>query len=111
MKTLNLAKLLTDDEVDKLKGHFINESHIKYNIVDTDTDCYNEEGKLLFKFRKNVLSQELCDLAWKNYKDLAKASRGRGNSAGQIDPNIVNIFNYWLQLSNKLPNPKTIPFG
>lgn len=91
MKTLNLAKLLTDDEVEKLKGHFINESHIKYNIVDTDTDCYTEEGKLLFKFRKNVLSQELCDLAWKNYKDLAKASRGRGNSAGQIDPNSA----YW----------------
>jgi len=65
MKTLNLAKLLTDDEVEKLKGHFINESHIKYNIVDTDTDCYTDTGELLFKFRKNVLSQELCDLAWK----------------------------------------------
>ena len=91
MKTLNLAKLLTDDEVEKLKGHFINESHIKYNIVDTDTDCYTDTGELLFKFRKNVLSQELCDLAWKNYKDLAKASRGRGASAGQIDPNST----YW----------------
>ena len=91
MKTLNLAKLLTDDEVEKLKGHFINESHIKYNIVDTDTDCYTDTGELLFKFRKNVISQELCDLAWNNYKDLAKASRGRGASAGQIDPNST----YW----------------
>lgn len=91
MKTLTLAKLLTDDEVEKLKGHFINESHIKHNIIDTDTDCYTDTGELLFKFRKNVFSQELCDLAWDNYKDLAKASRGRGASAGQIDPNST----YW----------------
>ncbi len=69
MKTLKLAKLLTDEEVEKLKCHFINESHIKYHIVDTDTDCYTEEGKHLFKFRKTVLVQELCDLACKNYTD------------------------------------------
>ena len=91
MKTLNLQKLLTDDECEKLKGHFVDESLIKYNIVDTDTDCYNEEGQLLFKFRKGQISKELCELAWENYKDLAKASRGRGASAGQIDPNSA----YW----------------
>lgn len=28
MKTLHLNKILSDEEVEKLKGHFINESHI-----------------------------------------------------------------------------------
>ena len=59
MKTLNLQKLLTDDECEKLKGHFVDESLIKYNIVDTDTDCYNEEGQLLFKFRKGKSTPKL----------------------------------------------------
>ena len=37
------------------------------------------------KYRKNQISDELCDLGWKSYKDLAKPSRGRGASAGPID--------------------------
>lgn len=91
MKTLNLPKILTDEEIKELKGKYVNMSHIKYDIIDTDTDCYNEEGELLFKFRKNVFSQELINIAWENYHRLAKASRGRGASAGEIDPNSV----YW----------------
>jgi len=91
MKTLHLNKILSDEEVEKLKGHFINESHITHDIVDMDTDCYTDEGQLLFKFRKHVFSQEHCDLAWEHYRTLAKPSRGRGQAAGQVDPNS----SYW----------------
>ena len=91
MKTLTLKKILTDDETKNLKGKYLTNENIKYDIVDTDTDCYNEEGELLFKFRKGVFSQELINIAWENYHRLAKASRGRGASAGEIDPNSV----YW----------------
>jgi len=91
MKTLTLPKVLTDEETKNLKGKYLNMSHINYDIVDMDCDCYTNEGTLLFKFRKNVFSQELTDIAWKNYKGLAKASRGRGASAGEIDPNAT----YW----------------
>ena len=91
MKTLKLSKVLTDDEVKSLKGLYLTEEHIKHDIVDTDCDCWTDEGVLLFKFRKNVFSQELTNMAWDNYKGLAKASRGRGASAGPIDPESV----YW----------------
>lgn len=91
MKTLKLEKVLTDEETKALKGKYLNMSHIKYDIVDEDCDCYTNEGILLFKFRKNVFAEELCHLAWRNYHRLAKASRGRGASAGEIDPNAV----YW----------------
>ena len=40
--------------------------------------------KLLLKFRKNVISDDLIDIGWQSYKDLAKPSRGRGASAGPI---------------------------
>ena len=91
MKTLKLPKLLTDQETEKLKGTYLNMSHIKYDIVDIDCDCYTDEGILLFKFRKNAIPEELCNLAWMNYHKLAKASRGRGAASGEIDPNAT----YW----------------
>ena len=42
----------------------------------------------MLKFRKNRISEENIKIGFpKSYKDLAKASRGRGASAGPIDPN------------------------
>ena len=86
MKTIHLKKVLTNEETEELKGTYLNESHIKHDIIDMDCDCYTEEGNLLFKFRKNRFSKELCQLAWDNYKKMTAPSRGRGASAGPIDP-------------------------
>lgn len=90
MKTIHVEKILTDEQVLELKGKFINESHIKQPIIDEDTDIYYEE-RLLLKFRKNRFHPHLCELAFQNYRKFAKASRGRGASAGEIDPTSV----YW----------------
>ena len=64
-------------------------SDLIHPIVRSNIDVYylDDEGneKLLLKYRKNQISDELCDLGWKSYKDLAKPSRGRGASAGPID--------------------------
>ena len=64
-------------------------------FTSSKTLCYNcdiyyldDNGKevLLAKLRKNVIPEKLIELGWDNYKDLAKASRGRWSSAGPIDP-------------------------
>ena len=89
VKTLIIDKLLSDDSIKGLEGTWIDESFIKYPVINEDTDVYYKEDNkeiLLCKFRKNVISQELIDIGWENYKDLAKASRGRGASAGPINP-------------------------
>ena len=91
MKTLTLPKVISDDAVKQLKGKYLTNEDIKYDIVDVDCDCYTDEGNLLFKFRKGIISQELSTIAWDNYKGMAKASRGRGASAGEIDPDAT----YW----------------
>mgnify|MGYP001029124340 FL=1 len=91
MKTITLSKVLTDEEVKNLKGKYLTNEDIKHDIVDMDCDCFTDDGNLLFKFRKGIISQELTDIAWENYKGMAKASRGRGASAGEIDPNAT----YW----------------
>jgi len=81
-------KILTDAEAKGLEGTWINESHIKYPIIEEDTDAYyieDGEEKLLLKFRKKVITDNEIRIGWNAYKDLAKPSRGRGASAGPIN--------------------------
>ena len=88
VQRLFVQKIFSDDEVSNLEGTWIDESYIKLPLVKEDTDVYyNDDGiyKLLLKFRKNVISDDLIDIGWNSYKDLAKPSRGRGASAGPID--------------------------
>ena len=88
-KTIVVEKIYSDEEIKKKEGHWFEESDIKYPIVDSNTDVYriDEEGNkhLLLKFRKSCIPDDLIKIGWDSYKDLAKASRGRGASAGHID--------------------------
>ena len=90
-KTLIVEKIYSDDEIKSKEGQWFEESDIKYPIVNSNTDVYrlDDEGNkhLLLKFRKNVIPDSLIKTGWDSYKDLAKASRGRGASAGPIDAN------------------------
>ena len=90
-RVLVVEKLYSDDEIKLKEGQWFEESDIKYPIVSSNTDVYrlDDEGNrhLLLKFRKNVIPDKLIELGWDSYKDLAKASRGRGASAGPIDVN------------------------
>ena len=90
-KTLVVEKIYSDDEIKTKEGQWFGESDIKYPIVNSNTDVYrlDDEGNkhLLLKFRKNVIPDSLIKTGWDSYKDLAKASRGRGASAGPIDVN------------------------
>ena len=90
IKKLIVEKVLTDEQIGGLKGHFIDESYMKHPLVQKNIDIYyldeNGEEKLLLKYRKNALSDNDIKLGWNCYKDLAKPSRGRGASAGPIDP-------------------------
>ncbi len=96
VKTLFIKNILTDIQIKNLEGKWINEDDIKHPIIREDTDIYikyidklnNIESigwKLLLKFRKNVIEDNLIDIGWESYKDLAKPSRGRGASAGPIN--------------------------
>jgi len=89
-KKLIVKKIFTDEEISKREGHWMEESDIKYPIVNSNTDVYykddNGELRLLLKFRKNCIDDKLIKIGWDSYKTLAKASRGRGASAGQINP-------------------------
>ena len=88
-RKLVVSKIFTDEEIKSREGTWIEETDIKRPIIETNTDVYwrDDEGTLhlLLKFRKAKIKQGLLDIGWASYKDLAKASRGRGASAGPID--------------------------
>lgn len=89
IKKLIVTKILSDKDISNREGTWFSEDDLVHPIVRSNIDVYykDEEGNeiLLLKFRKNVISDELCDLGWKCYHTLAKPSRGRGASAGPID--------------------------
>uniref|UniRef100_A0A6C0BSA1 2OGFeDO JBP1/TET oxygenase domain-containing protein n=1 Tax=viral metagenome TaxID=1070528 RepID=A0A6C0BSA1_9ZZZZ len=90
VKKIVVNKILTDEESSGLEGKWIDESYIKHPLIQSDTDVYrideDDNEILLLKFRKRVISDKLIQIGWESYKDLAKASRGRGASAGPINP-------------------------
>ncbi len=86
---INATDCRTDVECDSLKGTYMgNDSYETIISEDCDLFC---EGVPIFKFRKNPFHKETLKRAWDNCKYMAKASRGRGASAGPIDPESV----YW----------------
>ncbi len=88
---LYLDRLSTDDELDTLKGEYLSDSWILHDIKE-DTDVYEKNSNtLILSYRKQRLDAETNSLAWDNYKDLSTSARGRGASAGPIDPTSV----YW----------------
>lgn len=65
--------------------HLDEKKYIKH-IIDRDTDCYDNKGNLVFKFRKNQIKN--TEIAWECFKDPAlKTSNVRGGSSGEIDKN------------------------
>ena len=88
IKKLLVQKIISDKEMSLREGKWFTEEELVHPIIRSNIDVYylDESGqeKLLLKYRKNQISDELCDIGWKSYKDLAKPSRGRGASAGPI---------------------------
>jgi hypothetical protein len=89
IKKLLVDKLCSDIDISKREGKWYSEKELKFPVIQSNIDVYYiaDDGseKLLLKFRKNKLTGNSVQKGWESYKDLAKASRGRGASAGPID--------------------------
>ena len=89
IKVIYLPKIISDDELKTSKGEFFHSGYV-HHYINYDCDVYDESTrKFICSFRKNRLTTS--DKAWTNYRHLSVASRGRGASAGPIDPESV----YW----------------
>ena len=58
-----VKKILNDEETLACKGKFMEEKNYPVVLKD-DADVYTEDGELLLRFRKNVLSEKAIDDAY-----------------------------------------------
>tara|TARA_R110001592_G_scaffold42833_3_gene139004 strand:- start:4321 stop:5268 length:948 start_codon:yes stop_codon:yes gene_type:complete len=93
IKDIFLPRICSDDELKTLKGTFLDDEWILHTI-NYDVNIYDEDtGKLVASFRKNRLKEHKNNFQY--FKHLANPSRGRGASAGPIDPQS----HYWKKRS------------
>ena len=96
VRQLIVKKKMTDQKIKDKQGHFFNAVHYD-TIVKSDVDVYwideNNNKRLLLSFRKNVIPQNMCKIAFNSLKDEAqKTHPNRGAAAGIVD--IKNLPNY-----------------
>ena len=87
VKEVVLKKVMTDEEIEKKEGTYIDEKGM--TIFDEDVDVYGEdekgEKKLRAKLRKQVIDPDTIKTGWEGYWITAAPSRNRGAAAGPID--------------------------
>ena len=83
---LQLNKIKTDEEMINISNTFLTGEE-DYLIINEDCDAYCGD-KLLFKFRKNVLTQS--ESFYKNVINFAKSSysTNRGSASGSLKKNV-----------------------
>lgn len=81
MKIIKLKNHLSPSQSEKLKGKFLDDN--SYDIlIQEDTDAYDMNGKLLFKFRKNTIPIEILKNGYESFKDSIELTEGRGIASG-----------------------------
>lgn len=82
-RQIYLDPVLSNKEADKLAGALLNETSYKI-LVDYDADVYDKEsGKVLAKFRKNVIPANIAKTAYENLKGAASPSQNRNTASGK----------------------------
>jgi len=98
----NINKVLTDSASDALANTKLTRGKIQH-FIDHDADVYGENGILLLKFRKNVLSKTQVSEFYNNVIKFARnKTSNRGSTSGSSKKNVAqnpkimsNIFGYF----------------
>ena len=83
MKTITINNKLNEEEIKKLKGNFLDETHID-NLIDEDTTVLDSDGNTKAIFLKNVIPSNLCKEAYYSLKDAPSPTNNRGTAAGPL---------------------------
>jgi len=103
--TFTVEKDFDDEKMETKMNKLLKPKDIK-TIIDYDADVYTNEGKLLLRFRKNVLDTQHIDAFYDNIIQFAKnVSALRGRSSGsksetsfsdkKVMSNIFGYFDSW----------------
>ena len=101
IKEIYRRKYVTDENITKKEGEMINTTH-QYLIIDSNTDVYKDSNKKipLLKYRRNVISDSLTDLAIESFRGVTNGQNdNRGAAAGKI--NLTKILQKRPYLKNR----------
>jgi len=103
IKVIEVKPVITDGELEKKEGSYYPVSHYK-NIMKSNCDVYGilEDGtkKLLLKFRKNVLPNNICKTAYLALEQHAQHKNyNRGAASGTL--NLKKLPKYVGKLTQK----------
>lgn len=88
MNTIEVKPILNDQEIKDLHGKFIDETFLKYPVINTDTIVKNEKGETLLVFLKNVIPNNIAFEAYKVFRKATAVSNNRGQAAGPLPPEL-----------------------
>lgn len=81
MKEYRVRKKMTDEQAEKLKAKYVDESYID-ELITSDADGFDSSGRLLFRFRKGVVPYETVRNGYESFKDSITVTESRGAAAG-----------------------------
>lgn len=87
VKQIYRKKYIKDEEITKKEGEMINADN-QYLIIDSNTDVYKDSNlKIpLLKYRRNVISNNLTNLAIESFRGATNGQNdNRGAAAGKIN--------------------------
>lgn len=87
VKKVTLKRVLSEQDAKALKKSFADDSHWN-KLITEDCDGYNEEGELLFKFRKGVIPLETLKEGIKAFEGSIQTTDGRGAASGSTHKRI-----------------------
>jgi hypothetical protein len=85
IKTYTVSKDVSDEALKKKSGMCLTAANSKnFTILREDADVYTEDGKVLLRFRKNVLPKKDLDIFYDNVIKFAKShkTQNRGMATG-----------------------------
>lgn len=88
VKRLVLKRVMDHKRANKLKTKFLTDK--SYSILITeDTDAYDVNGNLLFKYRKNVIPLDVLKSGYDAFKGSIEMTEGRGAAAGGVSNRVL----------------------
>ena len=98
-KEIFVSKIIDDIEIENKSNTFFDDRKDMI-ILDKNTDVYTDTGKLLLKFRTNVIPDEYVNILYNNMKSAAPKSGGRSESSGK--PEDGNIYKTQISKNGKI---------
>ena len=110
MKVITVKVQKTQDELDEIKGTYLDESYIKHPIPTENTTYKNVDGEIIAVYLNKIIPYEICKKAFPFIRKASlRESNNRGMASGQTDEIRVGMKIDGLYVGKVLSGGRFIP--